>query len=393
MRPNVLLVCLQVTVATLVIMSMVHTYRFQNSQIAKRLRNSESEAPPITYVPYVVQTSHIPTPLNTLPALVSPTPVQGPLYFVAVVTCATSRGIVPLDFGHMAVAKLMLPSFLLTAEFHLYRYEVFVGVDDDDAFWTDPVNVASLQKLAGETPVHVVAYKNPKHHIPFNEILAHAADRGADYFVRVNDDTEFETQGWTSIGVATLAAYSPPNVGVLGPTCHEGNTRILTHDMVHRTHMVIFQHEYYPHVFENWWLDDWISTVYGPSRTTIHKAWEVKHHTQHHGTRYAVVGTKNALDSTVQTGKLKIQAWLSTHHPRYGPSHRCAELAATYGIYVGISWGTSDHNIQREWTRLSCDAHVGTMYYQKKSLGSKQVPDVDKDKTNRLWPRGVQPTQ
>lgn len=327
---------------------ILHTYRFQNSQIAERLQNSKSEASPVTSVP------HIPTRLNAPIALVSPTHVQGPPYFVAVVTCATSRGVVPRDFGHMAVAKLMIPSFLLTAEFRLYRYEVFVGVDDDDTFWADPVHVASLQNLAGTIPVHVVVFKNPKHHIPFNEILAYAADTGADYFVRVNDDTEFETQGWTSVGVATLAAYSPPNVGVLGPTCHEGNTRILTHDMVHRTHMAIFKHEYYPHVFENWYLDDWISNVYGPSRTTIHKAWEVKHHTQHHGTRYNVVGTKNKLARTVKIGKLQIQAWLSTH---YHPGHtRCAELAA---MYDGISAGTtSNSTILLEWTQLRCDTQL-----------------------------------
>ena len=33
------------------------------------------------------------------------------------------------------------------------------------------------------------------HRIPFNEVAAMAAADGADYFVRVNDDTEFVSEG------------------------------------------------------------------------------------------------------------------------------------------------------------------------------------------------------
>ena len=36
--------------------------------------------------------------------------------------------------------------------------------------------------------------------------------------------------------------------------------KILTHDFTHRTHMLIFEH-YYPPVFSDWWMDDWISKV------------------------------------------------------------------------------------------------------------------------------------
>ena len=143
----------------------------------------------------------------------------------------------------MALAHIMIPSLLRTAERQRFRYdrEVFVGVDDDDVFWADPVHRAAIQGLAANIPVHMHAFKNPVHHISFNEILAVATDAGADYLVRVNDDTEFQTQGWTTLGAATLAAYSPPNVGVVGPTCPDGNQAILTHDMVHRTHMDVLR--------------------------------------------------------------------------------------------------------------------------------------------------------
>ena len=47
-----------------------------------------------------------------------------------------------------------------------------------------------------------------------------------------------------------------------------GRPDVVTHDMVHRTHLLVFR-EYYPAVFRNWWIDDWISRVYvgiDPSR-------------------------------------------------------------------------------------------------------------------------------
>lgn len=66
--------------------------------------------------------------------------------------------------------------------------------------------------------------------------------------------------------VDTLSAMNPPQVGVTGPTCNEGATWILTHDMVHRTHLDIFDF-YYPPLFTDWWLDDWISAVYTKERT------------------------------------------------------------------------------------------------------------------------------
>ena len=44
------------------------------------------------------------------------------------------------------------------------------------------------------------------------------------------------------MAVRTLRGYAPPNVGVVGPRCDEGNTKILTHDFVHRSHLEIFAH-------------------------------------------------------------------------------------------------------------------------------------------------------
>ena len=77
----------------------------------------------------------------------------------------------------------------------------------------------------------------------------------ADYYYRVNDDTEMIDR-WPKAFVGALRSLPPP-YGVVGPTCLEGNTKILTHDFVHKTHMEVFDMNYYPPALVDWWMDDW----------------------------------------------------------------------------------------------------------------------------------------
>ena len=143
----------------------------------------------------------------------------------------------------------------------------------------------------------------------FNFMMRAAYDDGADYLYRVNDDTQFVGAGWVAQAVGTLRSYEPPNVGVVGPICHEGNTRILTHDLVHRSHLDIFEH-YYPPIFSDWWMDDWITHVYGPGRTR-RGPFQVHHRIGHQGTRYEVDQShESRLQSELQGGKLRIARWL-----------------------------------------------------------------------------------
>ena len=90
-----------------------------------------------------------------------------------------------------------------------------------------------------------------------------------------------------------------------------GNTAILTHDMVHRTHLDIFE-TYYPEVLSAWWIDNWITKVYGESRSHKIMQWRVKHHTGVYGTRYEVqYHEKSLLNGELSKGLEKINAWLS----------------------------------------------------------------------------------
>ena len=132
----------------------------------------------------------------------------------------------------------------------------------------------------------------------FVEMARAAYIAGADYFYRINDDTEM-LENWPEHFVRSLHRF--PSLtpvedgdadkflkkpyGVLGPGCQQGKTTILTHDFVHRTHMEIFEMNYYPPQLVDWWMDDWISFVYGQQRTFRANSVPVVHHTGAHGQR------------------------------------------------------------------------------------------------------------
>ena len=142
------------------------------------------------------------------------------------------------------------------------------------------------------------------------EAVIHAyLDEGADYVFRLNDDTQLLTAHWAELLVGTLQQQG--NIGVVGPTCLDGNQDILTHEMTHLTHLSLFLDDaaavrlsgavgsgsgpaggcagsahdssgaaeaamraqlaanrerlaYYPPNFTAWFADEWIDRVYRP---------------------------------------------------------------------------------------------------------------------------------
>lgn len=128
------------------------------------------------------------------------------------------------------------------------------------------VNVQSPVARRGvSVSLNLVRFDNPAQQPgpAFNFALRCAYEDGADYLYRVNDDTWFATADWASRLVHTLRAMRPPNFGVVGPHCDADSARVLSHDMTHRSHLQRFAPHYYPPVFVNYWLDDWITAVYG----------------------------------------------------------------------------------------------------------------------------------
>jgi len=209
-----------------------------------------------------------------------------------------------------SLQKLLISSIIRTistSDRSKYDFRLYLAADHDDQFWLQNQNNI---KTPDWLSVHIGFYDVPKHKIPFNPMMRAAYNDGAEYLVRINDDSEFVTSDWVSKAVAKLASYDPPNVGMVGPNCHEGNTAIMTHDMVHRTHLDIFEH-YYPDVFSAWWIDDWISKVYGPQRSTKMMDWTVKHHTHKHGTRYEVQHHEaKLLKGELEKGGVRVVKWV-----------------------------------------------------------------------------------
>lgn len=203
--------------------------------------------------------------------------------FVAFVVPSRSKS----DWFHPLNATLittLLPSLerSLTPDAK-FRIEVLVVFDNGDVFWETP-SIMDHTRASTKFPVHFISVEKSGR-IPHNEGCRQVYEMGADYIVRVNDDTEFLSANWLELAIQTLQGFKPSNFGVVGPTCADGNVNILTHDMVHRTHLDMFE-EYYPSEFDNWWLDDWISAVYGERHTKKLEEWRVAHNTHSYGQRY-----------------------------------------------------------------------------------------------------------
>lgn len=227
---------------------------------------------------------------------------------MAVCACTRSKP----DWKHFpqtAVARYLIPSLKRTVtpvERDTYDMRLYICHDDDDMFWER--HKKEIQVPDWLTLEVLVYKKQTKHKIPFNPFMRDVYESGAEYMTRINDDTEFVTSGWVSKAIAQLKKMD--NVGVVGPTCHVGNTAILTHDMVHRTHLEIFD-TYYSDVFSAWWVDDWITRVYEPGRMVKMRDWVVKHHTGMHGTRYTPqMNEEKFVGDEVRKGQERLKRWL-----------------------------------------------------------------------------------
>jgi hypothetical protein len=217
---------------------------------------------------------------------------------------------------HTPLYQYPLQSIATTCEPSNFTYRVLIGHDDDDPLFGSESMHTALHTWAtrhlqfASLTIHPIRNRAHKPGPVMNNLSSTAHASGCDYLYRINDDTELASQRWTSAFVAALAAFRPPNVGVVGPTCHEGNTAIMTHDFVHRTHRDIFPWHYPPELTD-WWLDDWISLVYSPTNTLKLPGVVVRHHTV--ATRYAVAwGADRLLPALAAKGNATIAQYLKS---------------------------------------------------------------------------------
>jgi hypothetical protein len=192
---------------------------------------------------------------------------KAPMPQVCVLIPATSRGQGWTAANESYILRYALPSLARTCEPHGFRYSVYVGYDAGDALFDRPQTLSAMSERAREVLPHARWIARPFRNDlrkpgPVKNFLSREAyDDGCDFMYSITDDTELLTP-WTSRFVGALRGFAPPLRGVVGPACSEGNARVITHDFVHRSHLDAFQ-THYPAELTDWWLDDWITWVYG----------------------------------------------------------------------------------------------------------------------------------
>eukprot|EP00943_MAST-04B_sp_MAST-4B-sp1_P003046 g3046.t1 len=185
---------------------------------------------------------------------------------VAVLLGLTSRGQkMPLSITKTKFFKHCLPGIVRTAGYDAHNFVVYIAIDRDDTYWTAPRHLAKIKDF--EAPRNVrfkpVVVSGGTFVKAINEVAKIAYRDGMQYFLRINADSELLTPRWATMGIRALQRMNHRNVGVIGPLSYNDRPDIFTHDMTSRAHLEIFNESYYPKVFSNWYIDDWISSIYG----------------------------------------------------------------------------------------------------------------------------------
>ena len=147
------------------------------------------------------------------------------------------------------------------------------------------------------------------------DAVAAAFREGADYAMRMNDDTAAPVRrDWVDAFVADLRGRPVPNLGVVGPACGQGAAWILTHDFTHRTHAAVFG-PHYPLSLPDWSSDDWITIVYR-QLGLMSRREDIPVEHRLHGQRYQQAAQHERLailNAELATGAEAVQAWLQAN--------------------------------------------------------------------------------
>jgi hypothetical protein len=237
---------------------------------------------------------------------------------ICFLSCISSKGFRNMLFSNTALSAVLLKSIKSTIE-PKYRYSLIIGIDKTDTFWN--AHIQEIIDFFHSKPfidVEILAVKGGSFSKAINGVAAYAhtlktkinskTEGKCNYYIRINDDSQFVSHGWTTMAVNQLAKYNPKNVGVVGPTVKQGNTGILVFDFVHRVHLDIFD-TYYPAELSNWWIDDWITQVYRPNNMRKLPQWRMNH-VMKHGRRYSVNrAERQKLSGLVKGGKESISKY------------------------------------------------------------------------------------
>ena len=161
--------------------------------------------------------------------------------------------------------KILFPSFLKTVSSEpKYSYSFYLGYDDDDQFYLnhlEEMNQHFDNVSDGKYKLEMHPMKGLKGKV--GQIwtnLSLIAAKECDYLYQSGDDIKFLSPGWEDTFITKLRKND--NFGVVGPwDILYNDGRILTQSFVHVTHLQIFGF-YYPSKIDNWYIDDWITSIY-----------------------------------------------------------------------------------------------------------------------------------
>jgi len=281
--------------------------------------------------------------VETLPTVVPP----GTLETIAICIPMTTRNLKNVfKWTDLALVNALLPSIAETAE-RGFVYWVYVGYDEDDAFLDNDERMAELHAWF-ETNVartlrskdigielRVRKFRNILHQPgpAFNFLTKMAFYDNATWIYRINDDVVMKSP-WASSLTTQIKSYGKP-FGVAGPWCNEGSKGVLQQDMTHRTHLEIFE-QYYPVELTSWWMDEWLTKVYGRRRTK--RLWNVLVlHRMVHGSRYEVDHSSyRFLEALVRSGHARILAYMRDKLFPIDAIERFENDLTAFGVFRGL---------------------------------------------------------
>lgn len=235
---------------------------------------------------------------------------------ILIPVCSRNQGYT--NFEDTSLFSKTIPFLSKTME-SKYKYNVFVGIDDDDIFFLSIQKdiIDSFSNIGINVKIIIL---NNCQHAPATawSVLAKTAYESNeicyDYFFQIGDDVEILSKEWTTEFIKTLNNNS--NVGVTGPISlinyNERKSKniqlIIENAFVHRTHLDIFEH-FFDFRIKNWFCDNWITGIYN-DLAYINTQMICTNNIRDN--RYSI----HQLDISplVANGKQKVKDYIQNHH-------------------------------------------------------------------------------
>jgi hypothetical protein len=234
---------------------------------------------------------------------------------IAVIIPVTSNKCSFNNFKDTDLFNILFKSFFTTYDLN-HEYKFYLGIDSDDKFYqnetvqTDIKNFINIMKNTSIEFLTIDATYKSNVCYMWNELFKKSYEDNYDYFVQIGSDIYFQDKDWVNACLDILKQNN--DICVVGMTDqgrkkYNPNDTLLTQSFVSRKHMEIFKF-YYPHEFKNWYIDNWISEIYGKNN----KKFIIPHRIYNCGgqPRYTIYGDRLLCDKMLIKYKDNIKKYV-----------------------------------------------------------------------------------